>query len=243
MVSKFKSVLQDYKLLLNNVPTMITLLFVCGTLAMNLAAAKVIFNFGIVAGTGGILLSFLPFLCMDTISKHMGARASIMLNILSSVFNIFVTVFLAIVAAIPTQDDYTAFNSVFGATWFIVVASNLAFITSGVVNSILNVTIGKLFGNKTSGIEFFTRSAVSTFVGQVVDNFLFMWLLYSIFGPMYWGLSPMPIITCLGTGILGGLLELACELIFTPLGYKIVKNWERNNIGHEYIEAHKDDRF
>ena len=237
MISKIKSLVADYKLLLNNVPTMMTLVFVVGTLAMNLAAAKIIFNLGVVAGTGGIILSWLPFLAMDTVSKRFGARASIMLNILSSLFNILVTIFLAIIAAIPTEQDYSAFNSSFGAVWFIVLSSNVAFILSGVVNSLLNVTIGKLF-KKTSGFEFFARSAISTFVGQVVDNFLFMWLLYSIFAPIFWKMPAMPIVTCLGTGVLGGLLELLCEVVLTPVGYKIVKNWEANNIGHEYIEAH-----
>ena len=238
MISKIKSLVADYKVLLRNVPALVTVIFVVGTLAMNLAAAKVIFNVGVVAGTGGIILSWLPFLCMDTVSKHFGARASILLNILSSVFNILVTVFLAVVAAIPTEQDYSAFNSSFGAVWFIVVASNVAFILSGVVNSLLNVSVGKLFKKGTSGVEFFTRSAVSTFVGQVVDNFVFMWLLYTVFAPIFWGLEPMPIFTCFGTGVLGGLLELISELVLAPVGYKIVKNWEQEGIGREYLEKH-----
>lgn len=235
MISKIKSLVDDYKLLLRNVPALVTVVFVVGTLAMNLAAAKVVFNLGIVAGTGGIILSWLPFLCMDVVSKRFGAKASILLNILSSVFNILVTVFLALVAAIPTKDDYTTFNSAFGAVWFIVVASNVAFILSGVANSLLNVTVGKLF-KKTSGPEFFIRSAISTFVGQVIDNFLFMWLLYGVFAPIFWKMPPMSIITCLGTGVLGGLLELVCEVVLTPAGYAIVKRWEKDNTGHEYLE-------
>lgn len=239
MISKIKSIINDYKLLLRNVPALVTVIFVFGTFVMNAAAAKLIFNLGPVAGTGGIILSWLPFLCMDVVSKRFNARASILLNILSAVFNILATVFLAIVAAIPTPgSDYSAFNSVYGAVWFIVLSSNVAFILSGVVNSLLNVSIGKLFKNKTSGAEFFTRSAVSTFVGQTVDNFLFMWLLYGIFAPRFWGMASMSIVTCIGTGILGGLLELACELIFAPVGYRIVRNWEKNDVGREYLDAH-----
>lgn len=238
MISKIKGIIDDYKMLLRNVPAFVTAVFIMGTFLMNASAAKVLFNVGLVAGTGGIILSWLPFLCMDVVSKYFGARASILLNILSSAFNILATLFLALVAAIPTEQDYTAFNSVYSAVWFIVLSSNLAFILSGVVNSLLNVSIGKLFKNRTSRIEFLTRSAISTFIGQVVDNFIFMWLLYGIFAPMYWGMEPMSIWTCLGTGILGGLLELVCELILTPAGYKIVKNWERDKIGQEYLTAH-----
>lgn len=236
-----KQVIADYKLLLDNVPTMMTLIFVIGTLAMNLSAAKVVLDLGVVAATGGILLSWLPFLCMDTVSAYLGARASIMLNILSSLFNILVTIFLAIVAAIPTEQDYSAFNSTFGAVWFIVLSSNVAFILSGVVNSLINVSVGKLFKNKITGFGFFTRSAVSTFIGQVIDNFVFMWLLYGVFAPIYWGMKPMSIVTCLGTGVLGGLLELAFELILTPLGYAIVKRWQRDGVGKAYLEAHNKE--
>ena len=238
MISKIKSIAEDYKVLLRNVPALVTVVFCVGTLIMNQSAAKIVFNFGIVAGTGGIFLSWLPFLCTDVVSKHFGARAAILLNILSSVFNILATIFLAIVAAIPTEQDYTAFNSTFSAVWFIVLSSNIAFILSGVVNSVLNVTIGKAFKNKTSRVEFLTRSAASTFIGQVVDNFIFMWLLYTIFAPIYWGMEPMSVVTCFGTGVLGGLLELIFELILMPVGYRIVRNWEKNNVGHEYLEKH-----
>lgn len=238
MISKIKALIEDYKVLLRSVPALVTVTFCVGTLAMNLAAAKVIFNLGVVAGTGGIVLSWLPFLCMDTVAKRWGARASILLNILSSVCNILVTIFLAIVAAIPTEQDYSTFNAAFGAVWFIVLSSNVAFILSGVANSLLNVTIGKLFKNGTSGIEFFTRSAISTFIGQLIDNFLFMWLLYGLFAPIYWGMESMSVWTCLGTGVLGGLLELVCELVLTPIGYKIVKSWESHKVGQEYIDLH-----
>lgn len=242
MVSKIKSVLQDYKLLLNNVPTLMTMTFVIGTIAMNVAAAKIIFNFANVALTGGFIISFLPFLAMDTVTKRMGARASIMLNVLSAVFNVLFVIFMAIVAAIPTETPYPEFNYIFSGVWFIVVASTIAFVVSGVANSLINSAIGKMF-NKTSAVEFYSRSFVSTFVGQAIDNFLFIFLTYTVFAPAVWGLDPMPVLTCLGTAVVGGLIELLLEVVFGPLGLLIVKQWEKDNIGHEYIEAHKDDKF
>lgn len=241
-MQKIKSVLSDYKLLLNNVPILMTMSFVIATIAMNVAAAKIIFSFGNVAMTGGFIISFMPFLAMDTITKRMGARASIMLNVLSAVFNVLFVVFMAIVAAIPTETPYPEFNYIFSGTWFIVVASTIAFVVSGVINSLLNAAIGKMF-NKTSAAEFYSRSFISTFVGQAIDNFLFIFLTYTIFAPIFWGLDPMPVLTCLGTAIVGGFIELLLEVVFGPVGLMIVKGWERDNIGHEYIEAHKDDKF
>lgn len=245
MTSKIKSVLEDYKLLLNNVPTLMTLTFVLSTVLMNLAAAKIIFNFGNVALTGGFIISFAPFLAMDTVTHHFGARASIMLNLLSALGNVFTVIFLSIVAAIPTPGhDYTAFNSIHGAVWFIALSSTVAFIVSGIANSLLNALIGKLFRNHTnSSAIFFYRAYVSTFVGQAIDNFLFIGLTYSVFAPRFWGSDPMSLMTCIGTAIVGGAIELLLEVIMGPIGLVIVRRWEKEGVGQQYIQAHSSDRL
>ena len=180
----------------------------------------------------------MPFLCLDVVSKRFGAKAAILLNFLSAACNTLFVLGLSLVAAIPTADDYTAFNTVLGGVWFITLSSIVAFVVSGIVNSLLNSAIGKLFNNKTSGLEFATRSFVSTFVGQALDNFIFIAGVYVLFAPRFWGLSPLPILTCLGTAIVGGFFELLCEVITAPIGYKIVKNWEKYSIGQEYIDKY-----
>ena len=70
MGSKIKSLVNDYKVLLRSVPALIIIAYTVSTIAMNLAASKVVFQIGNVAGTGGILLSWIPFLCMDTTVKR-----------------------------------------------------------------------------------------------------------------------------------------------------------------------------
>ena len=239
-MNKVKSLIADYKLLLDSVPALVTVIFVLTTVVMNFAAGKIIFNAGPVAVTGGFVISYLPFLCMDVTAKRFGARAAILLNILSAVFNVLTVILLSLIAVIPTTDPYTEFNYVFGSVWFIVFGSTVAFVVSGIVNSLLNAAIGKLFKNKTSVVEFFSRSFVSTFVGQAVDNFLFLFIVYVIFAPIYWGMS-LPVYQCIGTAILGGLLELVGELVFAPWAYKIVRRWEKDRIGQAYIDAHSAD--
>ena len=238
-MSKVKAIFEDYKVLLRNVPATVTVIFVLGTCLMNLAASKIIFNAGGVAVTGGFILSFLPFLCMDVVTKRFGARAAIMLNILSAVGNLFAVLFLALVAAIPTDTPYPEFNYVFGAVWFICLSSTLAFIISGVVNSLIHAALGKLFKKNPDGkLAFFFRSYVSTFIGQFIDNFIFMFGVYVVFGPAQWGIDPMPITTCIGTGILGGFFELLVEVVFSPLGYITCRRWTREKVGQEYIDLH-----
>lgn len=239
MISKTKSLLNDYKVLLRNIPALVTVAFVLGTVVMNLAASKIIFNAWNVAVTGGFILSWLPFLCMDTVTKRFGARASIMLNVLSAVGNVLVVLFLAIVAAIPTEQPYPEFNYIFGSVWFIVLSSTVAFVVSGVINSLLNAAVGKLFKkNPDSGLAFFIRSYVSTFVGQALDNFIFIAGVYVVFAPIFWDMEPLPILTCCGTAILGGFFELLVEVVFSPIGLRIVRSWDKNNVGYEYIKLH-----
>lgn len=240
-MKSLKKVVEDYKLLLDNVPALVTLIFVMSTIIMNFAAGKVIFNAGPVAVTGGFVISYLPFLCMDVTAKRFGARAAILLNILSAVGNVLTVILLSLIAAIPTKDPYIEFNYVFGSVWFIVFGSTVAFVVSGIVNSLLNAAVGKLFKNRTSVVEFFSRSFISTFVGQAVDNFLFLFIVYVIFAPIYWGTS-LPVYQCIGTAILGGLLELVGEMIFAPWSYKIVKRWEKDQIGKAYIDAHSTEK-
>ena len=242
MISKIKSLVADYKVLLRNVPAFVTVVFCVGSCWMNIAAGKVVLNACNVAITGGFFISFLPFLCLDVVSKRFGAKAAILLNFLSAACNTLFVLGLSLVAAIPTEQDYTAFNTVLGGVWFITLSSIVAFVVSGIVNSLLNTAIGRLFKNKTSGVEFAARSFISTFIGQAVDNFLFIAGVYVIFAPKFWGLDPLPILTCFGTAIVGGFFELIAEVITAPIGYRIVKNWEKDDIGREYIELHSSDR-
>ena len=238
MQTKIKSLIEDYRLLLDNVPALVTTIFVLCTCLMNIMAGKIIFSIGGAVFTGGFILSAIPFLCMDAVTKRFNARAAIMLNILSAVGNLFAVVMLGIVAAIPTADDYSAFNYVCGGVWFIALSSTIAFVASGVANSLINAAIGKLFHNKTSAVEFYSRSYISTFIGQAIDNFLFIFLTYVVFAPIFWHTKPISVLGCVGTAIVGGLVELLAEVVLSPIAFHIVKRWERESIGQAYIDAH-----
>lgn len=239
MGSKIKSLIADYKLLFKSVPALLIIAYTVATIAMNLAASKVVFQIGNVAGTGGILLSWVPFLCMDTTVKRFGAKAAIMLNCFAAVVDLIVVGFFEIVVLIPGNgQDYTAFNQTLGSVWFILFGSITAFIISGIVNSLLNSAVGKIFKKNPDGkLAFFTRSYVSTYVGQFIDNFLFMFIVYFCFAPKYWGFG-MTIATCIGTGLVGAALELLTEVIFSPIGYHVSKKWAKENVGGDWLEAH-----
>ena len=244
-MNKLKTIFEEYKLLLRSVPGVVTTFFCISVVLMNVLANKVILNLPLVAGDGGLLLSWVVFLCMDTVTKRYGARAANKLNVFALITNLFFVGIFTIVSSLQIEVgcehvDYSAFDSVFSSTWFVVFGSSVAFLMSGFINNITNEAIGKLFTKNPNGkLAFYCRSYVSTFIGQCVDNFLFASIVFVIFAPIYWGFS-LTIVQCIGSSILGGLTELAMEVVFSPIGYKLSKSWEKDNVGIEYINKYKE---
>ena len=116
-----------------------------------------------------------------------------------------------------------------------------SYVVSGIVNSILNAAVGKLFKKNPDGkAAYFTRAYVSTFIGQSLDNFLFAFIVYYIFAPIYWGWG-FTLTLCFGAAICGGVLELLIEAIFSPIGYKLVQRWDAESIGAQWIDLYKEN--
>lgn len=243
-MNKIKNVFEDYKLLLRSVPGIITMIFCVSVVVMNLMANKVIINLPLVAVDGGILLSWISFLCMDTVTKHFGAKAAIKLNIVALIANLFFVAIFALIASIQIEVgtehvDYSAFNSVFSCNWFILLGSSVAFLISGIINNLSNEAIGKLFVKNPNGrAAYYTRAYISTFIGQFIDNLLFAVIVFMIFAPIYWGYS-LTFMQCVGAGILGAVIELFMEVVFSPLGYKLSTSWRNDCLGSEYISKYK----
>ena len=234
---------EEYKLLLASVPALVTSLFILSVVLMNLLANKVIFQISdFAAGDGGFLISWIPFLCMDTVTKRYGAKASIMLNLLGAFINICCVLLFSFIAMLPGNgEDFSAFNQIFGGVWFIVLGSMVAYVVSGIVNSLLNAAVGKFFKSNPDGkLAYFIRAYVSTFIGQSVDNFLFAFIVFHIFAPIYWGWG-FSLLICFGSAVCGGFLELLMEVVFSPIGYRLVKKWDEEEFGKRWIDTHGDE--
>ena len=174
-------------------------------------------------------------MCMDIITKYFGPKASNKIAILASAINVLTCLIFFIASIIPSQaNDYTAFNEIFGGTWFILLGSTIAFLLSALINNFLNWMITKAFKNKNSKKSFMVASYVSTFVAQLLDNLIFSVIVFMIFAPLYWDGFNWTFIQCLMCAVTGATLELIMEVIFSPIGYKIVTKWNKENIGKEY---------
>ena len=230
----------DWKLLFRSIPGVVTAISVAAVIIMNLMASKVCILTPYLGVTGGVLLSWIPFLIGDIVVKTYGAKAATKLNILGLCINLICIGIFQLITLIEVGVEpgtYDAFNSVFKQTWQIFVASSIAFLVSGIVNNFTNAGIGRFFKNNPDGkAAYMTRTYISTMIGQFIDNFVFTGLAFLVFFKLSIGTTlGYTMTTVIGTSILGALLELLMEVIFSPIGYNICQKWRKDEVGAEYL--------
>ena len=227
----------SFKKLLRSIPAVVVSLFTISVVAMNLLANKTIYQSEYLAIDGGILISWLSFLCMDIVTKHFGPKASTKMSIFAILVNLLTCLIFFVVSIIPTpENDYTAFNTIIGGTWFILLSSTIAFLCSAILNNFLNWSIGKVFKSNPDGkLAFACRSYISTFIGQFADNLIFSIFTFMIFAPIFWDGFHWTFVQCLTCSLLGAGVELIAEIIFSPIGYYVSKKWRKEGVGEAYL--------
>lgn len=229
-------------ILLRSIPATVVLLFVVSVICMNLLANKTLLQTDWIALDGGILISWLSFMCMDIITKYFGPKASNKIAVLAASINLLTCMIFYIASVIPSQaSDYTAFNEIFGGTWFILLGSTIAFLASAVINNFLNWSIGKAFHKNPDGkLAYATQTYISTFVGQFIDNFIFAIIVFVFFAPIFWDGFHWTVLQCATCSLTGAIAELIMEILFSPFGYRILKRWKEQKVGIEYLSYMKE---
>ena len=177
-INRVKTIFIEYTTLLRCIPSIIVTAFVLSVVVMNLLANKTIFQNEYLALDGGFIISWVSFLSMDVITKHFGPKASIRVSIFALIINLFTSLIFYLVSIIPTEDDYRVLNTIFGGTWFILLSSTIAFITSAIINSTINYSLKGLFKDNDSRLAFYSRSYISSLIGQFSDNLIFALLTF-----------------------------------------------------------------
>ncbi|MBR5467859.1 MAG: VUT family protein [Firmicutes bacterium] len=229
---------EETELLLRSIPATAVTLFVVSVVCMNLLANKTLLQLDWIALDGGILISWLSFMCMDIITKHFGPKASNKISLLAASINLLTCLIFFVASAIPSNaNDYTAFNNIFGGTWFILLGSTIAFLSSAGINNVLNWMIGKSMENHPDEkLVYCTQTYISTFVGQFCDNFIFSVIVFVGFAPIFWDGFHWTVLQCATCALTGAVAELIMEIIFSPIGYRIVTRWREHSVGKEYLE-------
>ena len=234
----FKKVWEDYKVLLRSIPASTVTLFIVSVIMMNLLANKELISLPWLALDCGFAVSWVSFLCMDMVCKRFGARASIMVSVMALGVNLAVSLVFWLLTLTPGMwgayydtglfEVNDALNATIGGTWYVVLGSSCAMLTSSVVNSLLNQAIGRLEHKNTFG-AFALRSYVSTGIAQFVDNLVFAVIVSHTFSGWTW----LQVLTC---SLTGAAAELLCEVFLSPVGYRVVRGWERENVGELYLQ-------
>ena len=235
---KLSRIYTETKILLRSIPVTVVTLFAVSVVCMNLLANKTLLQLDWIALDGGILISWLSFMCMDMITKHFGPKASTIISIHAAAINLLTCLIFFVASIIPsTANDYTACDSIFGGTWFVLLGSTIAFLCSAVINNILNHAIGKCFHKNPNGkLAYAMRAYVSTFIGQFLDNFIFSVIVFVFFAPIFWDGFCWTVLQCATCALTGAVAELLMEVLFSPIGYRITKKWRVENVGREYFE-------
>ena len=230
--------IKELRLLIRSIPTIVVSLFVVSVICMNLLANKTLLQLDWIALDGGILISWLSFMCMDIITKHFGPKASNSITLLAVMINLLTCLIFFVASIIPSNaGNFLSFDTIFGGTWFILLGSTVAFLCSAVINNTLNYLIGRAFKKNPNGkLSYAMRTYISTFIGQFLDNFIFSIMVFVVFAPIFWNGFCWTILQCAMCALTGAVAELIMEIAFSPIGYRITKKWEKEQIGKEYLE-------
>ena len=233
-----KKTITEFKILLRAIPPTVVTLFAVSVICMNLLANKTLLKLDWIALDGGILISWLSFMCMDIITKHFGPKAANLITIHAVGINLLTCLIFFLVSIIPsTAADYSAYDSIFGGTWFILLGSTVAFIASALVNNTLNWLIGRACRKNPDGkAAYMLRSYISTFIGQFLDNFIFSLIVFHGFAPVFWNGFSWSVLQCAMCALTGAVAELIMEVIFSPIGYRITQKWKAQSVGEAYFE-------
>lgn len=238
--------LDDVFFLLRSIPSIPVGLLFLSAVCMNMLANKELFSLPYIALDCGYIFSWFSFLCMDMICKRFGAMAAMKVSVVAMFVNLIICGVFNLLSRMPGKwgEFYSyvesnpefarvandALNVTFGGAWYVVLGSSLAMLISAAVNTSINHGISKLV-SPNGFRSFAVRSYVSTMIGQFADNLVFS----TVVSHVFFGWTMGQVVVCAFTG---ATVELLCEIIFSPLGYRIAMNWERLKVGEDYIRSH-----
>lgn len=182
---------------------------------MNIYAMKPLGTENLMVCDAGLTISWLVFLIANIITEVWGRKEAERLFTFATVLSLSFAVLAALLVKIPSPapEQAEAFKLIFSNGPRTILASVSAFWVGNWVNVVIIDKIKSKISHD-SNVKFFSRSAISTFIGQIVDNAMFEVLAFAPLGISVFELTWSQILTAV---VLGSLLELAVESLFVPL--------------------------
>ena len=234
MLKKVKRELLEIKDLISKVPPILMTLFVLSVIIMNLLANKSIDLSWVPGNNGaypwlaldcGLLVSWLAFFTMDITVRRFGPKASTQLTVVAVCINLITCALFYLAGTISGfwGESYVevggdiinnALDNTISGTWYVLMGSTIAFISSAVVHGLVSTAVRKLFKDKESLKSYAVCSFVATSIGQFTDNMIFALIVSHIF--FGWNL-----LQCIMCSLTGMFMEFIFSAVFVPLGHAI----------------------
>lgn len=237
MRDRIQRELEEFSVLLRTIPATCMAFFVASLVCMNIFANKELISLPWLSLDCGFAMSWISFLAMDMIVKRFGPKASIQLSIFAEAINLmFGGIFVVLTSLSGNWGEFytygelivnQALDTTLGGTWYVVLGSTTAFVASAIINAVINHKIGiRLVHDNYRAYAI--RSFVSTFIAQFADNLIFAYIVsLHFFGWTH--------IQCWMCALTGAVFELLCEVVFSPLGYRVSQSWSLYGVGSEYL--------
>ena len=206
----------------------ITAFYVAGSILQNVLAVKTFGTSVLAITTGGTLISWLVFACMDVITEVFGKRRAILTFVGSAILNIFFNIVCWIAISIPGTSSFIndAYTTVLGTGWRIALGSIIAFLLGNYINTQIMYVMKKHSKDSNKSLGFIGRAITSTLFGQLVDNGLFYLIAFAPLGIAGTVENSWQMI---GTLVLcTTLIETVVESIVSPITAKFVKYLKSN---------------
>lgn len=209
---------------LSNWIVILTAGYIAGAIAQNILAVKTFGTTMIAITTGGTLISWLVFACMDVITEIWGRKRAILTFTGGAILNLLFNLICWIAIQIPGTSDFiqSSYETVLGTGWRIVLGSITAFLLGNFINTQIMYLMKVHSKDQNNSKGFIFRAILSTLLGQLVDNGLFYLIAFSPLGIA--GTVENPWHMILQLVIFTTCIETIVEAIVSPLTAKFVKH-------------------
>lgn len=187
-----------------------------GSVLMNILAMKTLQIGGVSFFTFGIIMSPIVFACNDILTECMGKKFAFKTILISAGINLAWALICALGIMLPGNNKYISecFSVILGSTWRITAASTIAYIGGGYINNLIMDTLHKKHGDK----KYYLRAISSTAAGQLIDDFVFVFL---AFAPLGISTIENPWSAIFTIPFISAATETAIESLVTPISKKI----------------------
>ncbi|MCY1672170.1 queuosine precursor transporter [Novosphingobium sp. SL115] len=203
--------------------------FVAILLLSNLIGAAKLAQVGGFTFGAGILFFPVSYVIGDVLTEVYGyahARRCVWMGFFALIFMAFMSYVVVAMPPAPGWEGQGAYESVFGSTWRIVLASVTGFWAGEFVNSFVLAKMKIL----TAGKHLWSRTIGSTVFGQAIDSLIF----YPIAFLGIWTVEQV-----LTVMVTNWLMKVVWEAALTPVTYAVV-GWLKRREGAEVFDTGTD---